>query len=188
MIHSKAVASERTGTAATAADDARKRTTLIALLGASILSACSSLPGMRPQSDSTDAAIEVYPGRVSDALAQEAAFLALSLVDTPYRHGGNTPRSGFDCSGLIVYVFRAAADFALPRTVAQIARTGAAVRFAEVRIGDLVLFDTSGRYSHAGIYISDGRFVHAPSSGGTVRLDNVAAHYWKPRFSGVRRL
>lgn len=123
-----------------------------------------------------------------DPLAREAAFLALSLVDTPYRYGGNTPQSGFDCSGLIVYVFREAAGRRLPRTVGQIARAGESVSYRAVRTGDIVLFDTAGRFSHAGIYVGDGRFVHAPSTGGVVRLDGVHARYWRPRFSGVRRV
>ncbi|MCZ7560511.1 MAG: C40 family peptidase [Burkholderiaceae bacterium] len=106
----------------------------------------------------------------------------------PYRYGGNTPQGGFDCSGLIVYVYRNAAGVGLPRTVAQLAQVGQPVRAGAMRSGDLVLFDTAGRFSHAGIYVGGGRFVHAPSRGGVVRLDGVYASYWRPRFSGVRRV
>lgn len=176
---------------ATLSRDPRRR--LLGLIGASVLSACSSLPSRVPGGAGDDGidigAADGGPvGRIPDDLAREVAFLALSLVDTPYRYGGNTPQGGFDCSGLIVYVFRSTAGVALPRTVAQLAAVGEPVRLAAVRSGDLVLFDTRGRFSHAGIYVGGGRFVHAPSTGGTVRLDGVQARYWRPRYSGARRV
>ncbi|MFP5405554.1 MAG: C40 family peptidase, partial [Gammaproteobacteria bacterium] len=95
---------------------------------------------------------------------------------------------GFDCSGLIVYVFQNSAGLALPRTVAQLAEVGQRVPRASARAGDLVFFNTSHRYSHAGIYVGGGRFVHAPSTGGRVRLDGVFARYWRPRLESVRRV
>jgi len=174
--------------------DRAARRALLGLLGASsILSACSTLPpgSIRSLPDDAGGAPDADPGpsgRVPEDLAREVSFLALSLVDTPYRYGGNTPAGGFDCSGLIVYVFRNAAGVGLPRTVAQLAQVGQPVRAGAMRSGDLVLFDTAGRFSHAGIYVGGGRFVHAPSSGGVVRLDGVYASYWRPRFSGVRRV
>ncbi len=128
------------------------------------------------------------PGTLSFEQAREVAFIALGLVDTPYRHGGNTPQGGFDCSGLIVYAFERGAGLRLPRTVAGLARAGLGVGPAALRSGDLVLFDTTGPFSHAGIYVGSGRFVHAPSSGGRVRLDGVFARYWQPRLSGARRV
>ena len=165
------------------------RRALLGLLGASILSACATPRSGRFDSPDADGIPDAdAQSRLSDDLAREAAFIALSLVDTPYRYGGNTPYGGFDCSGLIVYVYRSAAGLALPRTVAQLAGVGLPVRAGARRTGDLVLFDTTGRFSHAGIYVGDGRFVHAPSTGGRVRLDGVFAQYWRPRFSGVRRV
>lgn len=165
------------------------RRALLGLLGASILTACSTPSPRRFDSpDIDDSGRSDAQSRLSDDVAREAAFIALSLVDTPYRYGGNTPDGGFDCSGLIVYVYRSAAGLALPRTVAQLAGVGLPVRARARRTGDLVLFDTTGRFSHAGIYVGDGRFVHAPSTGGRVRLDGVFAQYWRPRFSGVRRV
>ncbi|MDT3678771.1 MAG: C40 family peptidase [Burkholderiaceae bacterium] len=172
-----------------------ERRGFLALLGVSFLSACSTPPSpsrgpfdpVDPDFGGVDTDIDTI-NAVPEDLAREASFLALSLVDTPYRYGGNTPAGGFDCSGLIVYVFRNAAGVGLPRTVAQLARVGVPVRPNAMRSGDLVLFDTTGRFSHAGIYVGAGRFVHAPSTGGVVRLDGVQARYWKPRFSGVRRV
>ncbi|MFP5461408.1 MAG: C40 family peptidase [Gammaproteobacteria bacterium] len=164
----------------------------LALLGgcaAMLLSACSSLPptgGGRapgPPEAATD-----WTGALTEDFAREVVFLALSLVDTPYRWGGNTPETGFDCSGLIVHVFRGAAGVALPRTVAQLAAVGRAVPRTRVRTADLVFFNATGPFSHAGIYVGGGRFVHAPSTGGRVRLDGIDARYWAPRLAAVRRV
>jgi cell wall-associated NlpC family hydrolase len=126
--------------------------------------------------------------RLSPSAAAEVAFLALSLVDTPYTFGGNTPRGGFDCSGLIVYAFRNAAGVELPRTVAQLATIGTSVPERAARTGDLVFFHTNGPFSHAGIYVGETRFVHAPSTGGVVRLDGLSLRYWRSRLADVRRV
>lgn len=138
-----------------------------------------------PTVDSQGAGIP-RPSPMSDPEAGEAAFLALGLVGTPYRWGGNTPESGFDCSGLIGYVYWQSARIAPPRTVAQISRWGQSVRNGELRAGDLVIFG-SGSPSHAGIYAGESRFVHAPSTGGTVRLNEVRERYWSARLLDFRR-
>lgn len=163
----------------------QRRRALLGLLGASALSACSTLP---QEPGAGRARVPDPEGRVSEAQAREVTFLALSLVDTPYRYGGNTPAGGFDCSGLIVYAFRTAAGHPLPRTVAQLAEIGEPVQAAALRTGDLVFFDAPRRFSHAGIYVGSGRFVHAPSTGGRVRLDGVFSNYWRPRLSRIRRV
>jgi cell wall-associated NlpC family hydrolase len=160
-----------------------RRAALLAAL--SMLAACSA-PGPVPPA-------AVVPGRepggtLADAMAMEVVLQAMSLVDTPYRNGGNTPETGFDCSGLIGYVFQRAASLTLPRTVGQLAGVGREVPRARVRGADLVLFDTLGPLTHAGIYVGGGRFVHAPSTGGRVRLDHIEARYWAQRFSVARRL
>ena len=102
------------------------------------------------------------------------------------RYGGNTPEGGFDCSGLIGYVYRSEVGRAPPRTVAALAGFGQAVPRSDLRSGDLVLFG-GGRPTHAGIYVGNGRFVHAPSTGGTVRLDDLEAGYWARQPLQVRR-
>jgi len=127
------------------------------------------------------------PSPMSDLQAGEAAFLALGLVGTPYRYGGNTPESGFDCSGLIGYVYRRSAGIATPRTVAQISRWGQSVSASDVRAGDLVIFGGDGSPSHAAIHAGESRFVHAPSTGGTVRLNEIHERYWKQRLLDYRR-
>jgi len=118
--------------------------------------------------------------------SSDIAIHALGLVGTPYRYGGNTPESGFDCSGLIGYVYKSRAGVAPPRTVAQLSGFGQPVDADELRTGDLVIFG-SGRPFHAGIYVGEGRFVHAPSTGGTVRLDRLKSPYWSRQASAFRR-
>ena len=118
--------------------------------------------------------------------SSDIAIHALGLVGTPYRYGGNTPESGFDCSGLIGYVYKSRAGVAPPRTVAQLSGFGQPVSTRELRTGDLVIFG-SGRPFHAGIYVGEGRFVHAPSTGGTVRLDRLDNRYWARQSTAFRR-
>jgi len=116
-------------------------------------------------------------------------FRAIGLVGTPYRYGGNTPESGFDCSGLVGYVFRDVAGVSLPRTAQEISVLPAPrVERKQLDSGDVVLFGDGGRINHVGIYVGRGRFVHAPNSGGTVRLDFLDAPYWNEHFSGALRI
>jgi cell wall-associated NlpC family hydrolase len=115
------------------------------------------------------------------------ALHAIGLVGTPYRYGGNSPDAGFDCSGLIGYVYWHAASKRAPRTVAQITQWGQAVARQALRTGDLVVFTGRGQPNHAGIYVGEGRFVHAPSSGGTVRLDALSARHWAAMDVSYRR-
>lgn len=113
--------------------------------------------------------------------------MALSLVGTPYRYGGNTPEAGFDCSGLIGYVYWRSARLAMPRTVAQLSGWGQSVDVSEVRAGDLVIFGSRALPTHAAIYAGESRFVHAPSTGGTVRLNATHERYWASRLLDYRR-
>ncbi|HSW19201.1 MAG TPA: C40 family peptidase [Ramlibacter sp.] len=127
------------------------------------------------------------PSPMSDEQALEATLQAMALVGTPYRYGGNTPDSGFDCSGLIGYVYRRAAGIAPPRTVRLISAWGQAVDAAHIRSGDLVLFGSRGFASHAGVHVGQSRFVHAPSTGGTVRLNSFREPYWAAQLMMYRR-
>ncbi|AVP56522.1 C40 family peptidase [Pulveribacter suum] len=124
--------------------------------------------------------------RLSPEQSSDIAIHALGLVGTPYRYGGNTPEGGFDCSGLIGYVYGSRAGIAPPRTVAQLSGFGTEVGQGELRTGDLVVFGR-GAGTHAGIYVGEGRFVHAPSSGGTVRLDALGSRYWAQQNARFRR-
>jgi hypothetical protein len=120
---------------------------------------------------------------------EEISIQAMSLVGVPYRWGGNTPDSGFDCSGLVRYVVLRAASVNLPRTTADMSGRGESIEPDEIAPGDLIFFNTTGRaHSHVGIYVGKLRFVNAPSTGGTVRLDYLTNPYWAKRFDGIRRV
>ena len=116
--------------------------------------------------------------RLSAADAHSVTLYAIGLVGTPYRWGGNTPESGFDCSGLIAHVYQQSARITSPRTVAELKSWGKPLAAADLRSGDLVVFSKGQQATHAGIYVGDGRFVHAPSTGGQVRLDRLHSAYW----------
>lgn len=125
--------------------------------------------------------------RLSVDEANDVTIYAISLVGTPYRYGGNTPESGFDCSGLIGHVYRTRAGIAAPRTVASLVGWGQPVPPAALRTGDLVVFGQGNVATHAGIYVGEGRFVHAPSTGGEVRLDRLNSVYWSRQPVSFRR-
>lgn len=118
---------------------------------------------------------------------EDLALFALGLVGIPYRWGGNTPEGGFDCSGLIGYVYARTLGLRLPRTVRELQGWGQPASADSVRIGDLAFFGRGAVATHAGIVITGRRFVHAPSTGGTVRLDRMDAPWWAARFMGLRR-
>ena len=121
--------------------------------------------------------------------SEDISIAAVGLVGVPYRYGGHNPKAGFDCSGLIGYVYLKSANIKLPRTIQEMSSKGKNIDDQAPAPGDLVFFNTTGeKYSHAGIYVGKGRFVHAPSSGGTVRLEQIESPYWSNRFTEVRRL
>ncbi|HET7127421.1 MAG TPA: C40 family peptidase [Lysobacter sp.] len=121
--------------------------------------------------------------------ANAVLMRAISLVGTPYRYGGNTPAGGFDCSGLVNYVYRDMLDLRLPRTSRELAAyQGPRVPADRLAAADLVFFGSGGGVSHVGIYVGEGRFVHAPSTGGTVRLDRLDGPYWRDHYSGAKRV
>jgi cell wall-associated NlpC family hydrolase len=119
--------------------------------------------------------------------ANDVTVMAIGLVGTPYRYGGNTPASGFDCSGLISYVYQQRAGVVAPRTTGGLIDWGTSIPAPSLRTGDLVVFAQNGRANHAGIYVGEGRFVHAPSTGGTVRLDRLNSSYWAKQQVSYRR-
>jgi cell wall-associated NlpC family hydrolase len=125
--------------------------------------------------------------RASPQQAAQAADVALAMVGRPYRFGGDAP-SGFDCSGLVSYSY-GRAGIEVSRETRSLRSQSLLIRPATLRRGDLVFFDQEGKkFSHVGLYLGDGRFVHAPSSGGRVRIDRLDADYWQRHFVEARRI
>jgi cell wall-associated NlpC family hydrolase len=121
--------------------------------------------------------------------AQEVALRALSFIGVRYKWGGSSPDSGFDCSGLIRYVFGQVTGKSLPGNAKEISQVGESIDRTELRPGDLVFFNTLRRpFSHVGIYLGESRFVHAPSRGGKVEIVDMTERYWQSRYNGARRL
>lgn len=158
-------------------------------------------------SASTRAANEIYPvadsGNVTNnpssgtrsflsGMASKAGDVvvgALNMIGVRYRWGGNTPDSGLDCSGFVRYVFQDTLGMTLPRRAEEMSRVGEKVRVSELKPGDLVFFNTMRRsFSHVGIYIGDNKFVHSPSTGSTIRVDDMDNSYWEKRYTGARRV
>jgi cell wall-associated NlpC family hydrolase len=114
---------------------------------------------------------------------------ALNMIGVRYRWGGNTPDSGLDCSGFVRYVFQDTLGLNLPRRAEEMSRVGEKVSMSNLKPGDLVFFNTMRRtFSHVGIYIGDNKFVHSPSTGSTIRVDDLDDGYWEKRFTGARRV
>jgi cell wall-associated NlpC family hydrolase len=132
------------------------------------------------------ASVEPTPPRAERSEALLQTLLALGL---DYRYGGTSPVTGFDCSGLVAHVYLEAWGVRLPHSTLAQSEKGAPVSLAELQAGDLVFYDTLKRpYSHVGIYLGDGRFVHAPKAGARVRIEDLKNAYWSQRFNGARRL
>ena len=144
------------------------------------LAGCASAPPSAPAASTGS----IKPS--SAAPGDRAAALAAKMVGKPYKYGGASP-SGFDCSGLVQYSFRHA-GVSLPHNTVQQRSATRLVKVAELRRGDLLFFNQEGKkYGHVGIYLGDGKFVHAPSSGKSVRSDLLSNPYWKKHLSEVRR-
>jgi cell wall-associated NlpC family hydrolase len=156
---------------------------LLLASAAFVLAGCASAP-MAP---STPVAAPQPVARLTVEQANDVTVMAIGLVGTPYRYGGNTPASGFDCSGLISYVYQQRAGVVAPRTTGGLIDWGTSIPAPSLRTGDLVVFAQNGRANHAGIYVGEGRFVHAPSTGGTVRLDRLNSSYWAKQQVSYRR-
>jgi len=115
---------------------------------------------------------------------------ARQLIGVPYRHGGTSVANGFDCSGLLVYLFRTEAGMKLPRTTGEMIQSGSRrIDRTELRPGDAVFFNRNGRgnVSHVGLYIGNNQFIHAPSTGGRIRQDSLDDRYWERSFTTARR-
>ncbi len=122
--------------------------------------------------------------------ASELVMQAMNFLGVPYRRGGNSVDEGFDCSGFTRHVFKNSIGLVLPRRSDQQAQSEGllSVKREELKPGDLVFFNTMRRaFSHVGIYVGEGKFIHAPRTGGEVRVEDMRQAYWSKRFNGARR-
>lgn len=152
------------------------------------LSGCASRRAHFPEAEPEPPGATVPVINARDS-ASSVALQALAYLGTPYRTGGLSPQSGFDCSGLVAYVYQEGAGLALPRSTFDLSVLGESVERDALRPGDLVFYNTQQReYSHVGIYLGEDRFIHAPASGGQVRVESLRADYWVRRYNGARRV
>lgn len=164
-------------------------------LTAALLAACAGKPPVQTQAQPAAPAARVEPeqGRFfsleDESHTQEMVVYALGLLGTGYKFGGRNPEAGLDCSGMVSYIVEQVSGKRLPHNAAQIASITRPIKRTELKPGDLVFFNTSRRaHSHMGIYMGDGRFIHAPSSRGQIRIERMDNTYFKPRLDGVRTL
>ena len=151
---------------------------LEALLPSSVVDELASITPAAPAED---------PAPVPD-LRRTLVDFALQLRDIRYRRGGRVPATGFDCSGFVHYVFANVLGLDLPSDSASQFSSGEKIARAEMQAGDLVFFHIHGkRVSHVGIYLGDGRFIHAPTTGERVKVNRLDESYWARRFAGARR-
>ena len=119
----------------------------------------------------------------------EMLFRVLSSIGVDYKYGGSSHSTGFDCSGLVAHVFREGYGVALPRNTYDQSQAGRPVSAEDLQPGDLVFYNTLDRpFSHVGIYLGDGRFIHAPKTGAAVRIESLKSNYWLKRWNGARRI
>ncbi len=152
----------------------KKITALLVLL---VLAACSSAPRHdSSSSSSTGANRDVIP-------------YAKSLIGTPYHYGGDSPRTGFDCSGFVRHVYFHTRGLELPRSAHAMSAVGVRLKATQLEPGDLVFFNTQGKpFSHVGIYIGNAKFIHSPSTGKRVEIVDMNGRYWQQRYNGARRV
>ncbi|MDR2209222.1 MAG: C40 family peptidase [Azoarcus sp.] len=159
------------------------------MLACAILSACSVAPVQYTDMLHDDEKYDPYANYFvleNASHRKEIVKRALGLVGTEYRYGGGNPREGLDCSGLVTYVVEQASNRRLPHHAATIARMTRPIKRKELASGDLVFFNTmKRRHSHMGIYIGDGRFVHAPAPGQRVRVESLKTRYFAERLDGL---
>ncbi|MBS0368247.1 MAG: C40 family peptidase [Proteobacteria bacterium] len=160
------------------------------ILGFFVAIACSgAVLASEPSNPANDEALPASMfERYTDSI-RNLVDRSLNFLGVPYRFGGTSPLTGFDCSGFVGKVFADALGFGMPRTAAEMSQMGEQVKFAELKPGDLVFFNTMRRaFSHVGIYLGNYQFVHAPSTGGVVRVEDMRLDYWAARYDGARRV
>lgn len=165
-------------------------TTLLAGLTVALTAPSFANPAWAESDDTSVAAdVRAAPIAPQQAAMQDLLIHAISMVGVKYKYGGNSVESGFDCSGFVRHVFAESIAMELPRSAYAMGKLGAAVQRDNLQPGDLVFHNTLHRaFSHVGIYLGEGRFVHAPSRGKSVEIVDMSDSYWKKHYSGARRL
>ena len=162
-----------------------------------LLAAAAQYAHAAPAQDDTDRLPEHkgLASRLSDSIHQatdragDVIRNAMGALGVPYRRGGTSAETGFDCSGFVRSMYQQTVGLMLPRTAAEQAAATASIDKTDLRPGDLVFFNTLRRaYSHVGIYLGDGKFIHAPRAGAQVRVESMDISYWQKRFNGARRV
>ncbi len=121
--------------------------------------------------------------------ASELVVNAMGFLGVPYKRGGNSVETGFDCSGFVRSIYEQSVGLLLPRKAEQQAAATQQIDKTELQPGDLVFFNTLRRaFSHVGIYVGDGKFIHSPKPGAEVRVESMGVSYWQRRFDGARRV
>ena len=165
---------------------------LLSLLLATALHAAPTETGDEAGRGLTDSGLLDRIGEVSTRVEAKASALvvgALGFLGVPYRRGGNSAEGGFDCSGFVRAIYQQTAGLLLPRTASDQAAATDRIDRADLKPGDLVFFNTMRRaFSHVGIYVGNGKFIHAPRPGGEVRVEDMGVSYWAKRFDGARRV
>jgi cell wall-associated NlpC family hydrolase len=152
-----------------------------------------------PQPDFGETAFQIEPnlkgpqrqaGQTVAARTSNLVITALGFLDVPYRRGGNTAETGFDCSGFVRAIYDQTLGYLLPRRAEEQAAATQKIDRSQLRPGDLVFFNTIRRhaFSHVGIYIGEDKFIHSPRTGAQVRVESMSGTYWQRRFSGARRV
>lgn len=175
-----------------------------------LLAACASAHALPPASAEDDVArfmsekglfdkLEQVRNTVADRVADRASAVAhraselvvsaMAFLGVPYRRGGNSAETGFDCSGFVKAIYEQTVGLILPRRANEQAAAGQHIDKSELQPGDLVFFNTLRRaFSHVGIYVGDGKFIHSPRPGAQVRVEDMGMSYWASRFDGARRV
>jgi len=160
---------------------------LYSIVFSSMISGCGSLSTSLPPATTREPAYA--PEAPAAPQYTEALLQAIMALDTDYRYGGHSLANGFDCSGLVAHVFKSAWGLDLPHNSRAQSDVGTPVDESALRPGDLVFYNTANRpYSHVGIYLGDGKFIHAPRTGARVRIESLRKRYWVRRYDGARRI
>ena len=156
------------------------------------LASCGFSTGKhRPTAKPHVSARKVQPVRISNIHhtqgSQELMLHSMGLIGTPYKWGGSTTSTGFDCSGMIQFVYKNALGVSLPRTARDMAAASRKIPDSRLKAGDLVFFNTGGanKYSHVGLYIGNGEFIHAPSSGKTIKTEKLSSPFYAKNYLGA---